>query len=94
MFEGRDAAGKGGTLFLPRRHGIGHGLLQPKRSPSGPYALPLYPQFETYVVGNKAALPHAVSWFDNLSRGLMFEQPGILLIVENEAGENLFIIPF
>ena len=43
---------------------------------------------------NKAALAHALHLVRQLKQRVDIEQPGILLIVENEAGESLFIIPF
>jgi len=43
---------------------------------------------------NKAALAHALQLVRQLKQRVDVEHPGILLIVENEAGESLFVIPF
>jgi|307.fasta_scaffold2207090_1 hypothetical protein len=42
---------------------------------------------------NKAAFAHALHLVRQLRRRLDIEQPGIALIVENEVGETLFVIP-
>jgi hypothetical protein len=48
----------------------------------------------TELPNNTAALDFALRTVRKLKQGGIYEEPGILLIVRNEAGEQIFAIPF
>jgi hypothetical protein len=48
----------------------------------------------TTLPDNKAALEFALRTVRQLKEGGRYDHPGLALIVENEAGEKLFTIPF
>ena len=48
----------------------------------------------TELPNNTAALDFALRTVRKLKQGGIYEEPGILLIVRDEAGEQIFAIPF